>query len=537
LLPWSKVSSMSKIRYPEFTVYHLLLNTLDSNRDGIAIVDAGRGYSYAELGKQASSLAGTLLEQGLRRGDRVGIYLEKCWESVVAILAVAQSGGVFVNINPLLKEGQVHHIMANCGVRMLIADSAKLQGTSLPAVEATLCRGADCPPLSWSRKVMALSEALEHATRHPTATSAMENDLATIIYTSGSTGRPKGIMWTHHNLVAGAQIVSTYLENSCEDRVLSVLPFNFDYGLSQLTTMVRVGGTLVLPRSLLPGDILHSLRQDAVTGLAGVPPVWTLLLQNRRSLARQPLTHLRYITNSGGMIPGTYLEQLRQLLPQTKIYLMYGLTEAFRSTYLPPEEVHRGPACIGRAIPNTDIWVVDEEGRECAPGEVGELVHRGPTVAMGYWGDEEKTQAVYRPNPFAPPETREADKVVYSGDLVKRDEEGFLYFVGRRDELIKTEGYRVSPQEVEELLYSIPAIHEAAVFGEKDPLLGQRIVAVVSLKNGSHCVPEEIRELCSQKAPHYLVPRVIHLLREVPKTATGKIDRSRLRHEYAKGQD
>jgi acyl-CoA synthetase (AMP-forming)/AMP-acid ligase II len=360
-----------------------------------------------------------------------------------------------------------------------------------------------------------------------------EEDLATIIYTSGSTGLPKGIMLTHHNVVVGAQIVSTYLENTADDRVLSVLPLNFDVGMNQFTCMLRVGGTLVLQRSLLPGEILKGLREHEITGLAGVPGVWALLLQNRKSLAREPLTKLRYISNTGGMIPGPHLEELRALLVHTNIVLMYGLTEAFRSTWLHPSEVHRGHTCIGKAIPNTDVWVVRPDGTETAPDEVGELIHRGPTVALGYWGDPEKTNAVYRPNPFAPPETMGRDLVVYSGDLVRRDRDGFLYYEGRRDEQIKTQGYRVSPLEIEELVHETGFVHECAAFGKKDDFLGQRIIVVCSLRPGVTAGAEEIRKAVAAKAPAHLVPQEFHFLPEMPKNPNGKIDRSRLRDEYA----
>jgi acyl-CoA synthetase (AMP-forming)/AMP-acid ligase II len=334
--------------------------------------------------------------------------------------------------------------------------------------------------------------------------------------------------------VVGAQIVSTYLENTPDDRVLSILPLNFDVGMNQFTTMLRVGGTLVLPKSILPGEILKNLRQEKITGIAGVPGVWALLLQGRKSLEREPLTHLRYISNTGGMIPQPHLDGLREMLVGTKIFLMYGLTEAFRSTFCPPEEVGRGSACIGKAIPDTDIWVVTPEGKETAPDEVGELIHRGPTVALGYWGDEEKTRSVYRVNPFAPPELLGADMVVYSGDLVKRDQDGFLYYVGRRDEQIKTQGYRVSPLEIEELVHSTGVVHECAAFGKKDEMLGQRIVVVASIKEGKTSTPEEIRKLCAAVAPAHLIPQDIHILPEMPKNANGKIDRSFLRNEYAR---
>jgi acyl-CoA ligase (AMP-forming) (exosortase A-associated) len=517
---------------PEFTLYHMLLNSVERDPAKTAIVDGSRSGSYEDLCRQAAGLAAALRARGLRRGDRVGVLLDKSWEAVAAMFGVMQAGGVFVNISPQLKEPQIQHIMRDCTIRMLIGQADRLQALDLPKVDATWAAGEVKALPNWSGAVSPLDAALSETTA-AAGTNAIENDLCTIIYTSGSTGRPKGIMLSHRNLAAGAQIVSTYLENTPQDRVLSVLPFNFDAGLNQLTTMVRVGGTLVLQRSLLPGDILRNLRREGITGLAGVPPVWVLLLQNRRSLKETPLEQLRYLTNTGGMIPNAHLQELIELLPHTRIFLMYGLTEAFRSTYLPPEEVHRGPACIGKAIPNTDIWVVDAQGRECAPGEVGELVHRGPTVALGYWGDDEKTRSVYRANPFAPPQLQSTDVVVHSGDLVKRDEEGFLYFIGRRDELIKTQGYRVSPQEVEEVLYANPSIHEAVAFGEADGAYGQSIVALVSLKKGAAAQEGEIREHFGRLAPNYMVPKTIRILDELPKTSTGKLDRSALKELHA----
>jgi acyl-coenzyme A synthetase/AMP-(fatty) acid ligase len=289
----------------------------------------------------------------------------------------------------------------------------------------------------------------------------------------------------------------------------------------------------VLQHSLLPGELLKGLRQHRITGLAGVPGVWALLNQNRKSLLREPLTDLRYLSNTGGMIPGPHLASLVELFPHTRVVLMYGLTEAFRSTYLDPAQVHRGPSCIGKAIPDTDVWVVTPDGRETAVDEVGELIHRGPTVALGYWGDPEKTAQVYRPNPFAPPETLGRDLVVYSGDLVRRDAEGFLYYQGRRDEQIKTQGYRVSPLEVEELVHATGLIHEAAAFGKRDETLGQRIVVVCSLKPGASATAEVVRGLVAAQAPAHLIPQEVHFLPELPKNPNGKIDRSALRHAYA----
>ncbi len=516
---------------PEFTLYHMLLNDVERDPQKTAIVDGKRSYSYEELWRDASTLGRMLTECGLKRGVRVGVFLDKSWEAVVSIFGVMQAGGVFVNISTLLREPQVQHILTNCDVRFLIGGASKVSEMVLPQIDALFYAGEGPVSVEWARECLPFPRATGGCGER--FTPSTESDLGTIIYTSGSTGRPKGIMLSHHNLVSGAQIVSTYLQNTPEDRLLSVLPFNFDAGLNQLTTMIRVGGTLVLQHSLMPGDILHNLRNERITGVGGVPSVWILLLQNRRSIRENSLENLRYITNTGGMIPAPHLDELQDLLPSTKIFLMYGLTEAFRSTYLPPEEVHRGPSCIGRAIPNTDIWIVRPDGTECDPGEVGELVHRGPTVALGYWGDEEKTNSVYRPNPFAPPAMKPYDKVVYSGDLVKRGEDGYFYFIGRRDELIKTQGYRVSPQEVEDLLYENPAIHEAAVFGVGKLAEGQSILAVVSLKNGAKHTAEDIRQHFSQRAPNYMVPKIIHIIDEMPKTSSGKIDRSGLKQQYA----
>lgn len=517
---------------PEFTLDHLLRNSAERAPAQIAIIDGEHSYSYEEFETAAAKLAGALLANGIKHGDRVGVLVEKSWNSVVSMFGINRAGAVFVNLSPLLKHDQITHIMNNCQVSALIADADLLPDEALPNVGTLFVTSDDLPAVGWAETVLSF-EAVVADAEPMHEISAKSSDLATIIYTSGSTGRPKGIMLTHLNAVAGAQIVNTYLENTAEDRVLCALPFNFDAGLNQLLTMVRIGGTAVLQRSVLPGEILKSLREHKITGLCGVPPLWAVLQTLRRSLERDPLTELRYISNTGGMIPQTHLDRLKTMMPHTKIYLMYGLTEAFRSTYLPPEELDRGSACIGKAIPDTDIWVVTPDGKETAPGEPGELIHRGPTVALGYWGDPEKTAAVYKPNPFAPEGMLGRDIVVYSGDLVTRDEEGYMYFVGRRDEQIKTEGYRVSPQEVEDLLCSSPYVHEAAVFGKKDPVLGHRIVAVVSSNGNGDASPENIKAFVGEKAPHYMVPRDIHVLSELPRTSSGKLDRSTLKREYA----
>jgi len=515
---------------PPASLDELLDAAVGEHGDRTALIDGELQLTYAELAARAAALAAALVEAGVAKGDRVGIYLDKNWQSVVAMLGVSRAGAAFVNINAALKAAQVGYIANDCDIRVLIAGSEKLASLPADAVPTTFhvgTRPTDSPDWRNFDDVVAT-----HGGDGPRR--LIETDLATILYTSGSTGMPKGVAFSQRNLVVGAEIVSSYLENTPDDRILSVLPFSFDYGLNQLTTAIRVGATLVLQRSQLPGDLLRSLRRFEITGVAGVPPVWSLLLRNEKSLEEAPLTSLRYITNSGGRIPQANLDRLRRLLPGTKIFLMYGLTEAFRSTFLPPDEIDRGSECIGKPIPNTEILVI-KDGRAAEPGEVGELVHRGPTVALGYWGNPAETERRYRPNPLAPPELLDVERVVYSGDLVRRDEEGFLYFVGRNDAMIKSGGFRISPEEVENLLIASGLVQEACAFGAPDPdeVVGEVVIATVSLRaEVSADDVGRVREYLVANAPTYMVPREIVVVDELPKGATGKIDRPAIARAY-----
>ena len=520
---------------PEFTFNDLLHNSVERDPSKVAIVDGKSEHTYEDLSRESDALAAALQDAGVAKGERVGILMDKYWEAIVAMLAATRIGAAFVNVNPMLKPPQVRYIAEDCDIRVMIGDSSKLDDMEPKTAERAFYRGEKPDSPGVSGELVDLAEVL-HGGDKPKNVSVSEVDLATILYTSGSTGMPKGVSTSHRNFVSGAQIVSTYLENTSDDRILSALPLNFDAGLNQFTTSLRVGATLALLRSRLPGDLLKGLRRHEITGVTGVPPLWSLLLRGSKSIEEEPLTRLRYIANTGGRIPQANLDELRRLLEPsgTKIYLMYGLTEAFRSTYLPPEEIDRGTECIGKAIPDTQIMVINKQGEECAPGEVGELVHRGPTVAMGYWGKEEATRKAYRPNPLAPPELLDVERVVYSGDQVRRDEEGFLYFVGREDAMIKSQGYRMSPEEIENLLIGSGLVHEACAFGVPDPNVGHQVMAVVSLKNGGdEDVLEEIREYTVKNGPPYMVPKEIIVRDELPKTPSGKIDRKGISNAYA----
>lgn len=525
------------IGHPEFALYHLLRNAAERDPGKTAIGEGKNEYSYKDLEDTSNALAEAFIETGVKKGDRVGLYMEKTWESIVAMLAASKAGAAFVNINPLLKPQQVDYIAEDCDLRTLVGDPDKLAGLDTKLVSTAFYKGDEPPDTVAAESLMSLNKVFGQDA-DPVEVPVLDSDLATILYTSGSTGLPKGVAFSQRNLVVGAQIVSTYVENTPEDRILSVLPFSFDYGLNQLTTSLRVGATLFVQNARLPGDLLRGLRRYEITGLAGVPPVWTLLLRSARSLTEEPLEHLRYITNSGGRIPYSNLEDLRRLLPGTKIYLMYGLTEAFRSTYLPPDELDRVTPddwCIGKAIPNAEVYVVNKDGEECATNEVGELVHRGPTVALGYWNKEEATRKAYKIDPFAPEELLEKGSIVYSGDLGRRDEDGYLYLVGRADAMIKSQGYRMSPEEIESLIIGSGVVSEACAFGVPDPDLGQQVIAAVSLKNGGEEQVETIRQYCINNGPPYMVPKEILVQDELPKTGSGKIDRKTISGAYTEG--
>lgn len=356
--------------------------------------------------------------------------------------------------------------------------------------------------------------------------------MAAILYTSGSTGKPKGVVLSHRNLVAGAESVSEYLENRPEDRILSVLPLSFDYGLNQLTTAFYSGACAVLMNYLFPRDVIRLVAREKITGLAAVPPLWVQLAQ----LDWPPGVdeHLRYITNSGGAMPTHTLAALRGKLPGTRPFLMYGLTEAFRSTYLSPDEADKRPDSIGRAIPNAEILVVRPDGTPCVAGEEGELVHRGVHVALGYWNDAGKTAERFRPAPGLPAGLPMPEIAVWSGDTVKRDEEGFLYFIGRRDEMIKTSGYRVSPTEVEGVIYDTDLVLEAIALGVAHPVLGQAVVLVIHAPGQNESVSEKLMAACKRQLPAFMVPaRIVAKDEALPRNPNGKIDRTLLAGELA----
>jgi amino acid adenylation domain-containing protein len=466
--------------------------------------------TYQDLLADVQAFGHYLKTKNIQRMDRVGIFIDKSIKQVIALLGTLYADAVFVVINPALHDKQVEHIINDCQIKLVVT-------------EETLSDFEKQKELIVSKNAMHRSSTCQNIT----------DDIATIVYTSGSTGLPKGIVITHRNLIDGAKIVSQYLNITAQERILGLLPLNFDYGLNQLTSTLYMGCTLVLFQYFMPNSLLQILEKENITGLAAIPTIWTSVFNSKMAkLDGYDFSKLRYITNSGGKIPVPIVKKIRETFKTTDLYLMYGLTEAFRSTYLDPKEVDRHPDSMGKAIPNVQIEVINDKGEVCKPGEEGELIHRGACIARGYWNNPEKTAQVYKPNPLLPKENQFLETVVYSGDLVKKDTEGFLYFIGRRDGMIKSGGYRVSPTEVEELLLSCPGVAEAVVFGLADDTLGYKIRAVVTLSK--QLTKDEIINHCKANAPMYLVPQEIFIREAFGKTASGKLDRPKIIAESKK---
>jgi acyl-CoA ligase (AMP-forming) (exosortase A-associated) len=519
--------------------HHLVTDAAATTPDAPALTDNSRTCTYGELAVMVRSFAGGLVAQGLQREDRVAVWLDKRVETVVSMAGTSAARGVFVPINPLFKAGQVAYVLRDCSVRVLVTSPERLHPlrdelATCPYLQAIVLVGASTAALEAARAEMAVPVLAwgevgdaEHAP--PVETGVIDTDIAAIFYTSGSTGKPKGVVLSHRNLLVGASSVSHYLGNSSDDVILAALPLSFDAGFSQLTTAFHVGAHVVLHNYLLPADLVRACARHRVTGLTCVPPLWIQIADQQ--WPEDAAATLRYFANTGGRMPKATLDRLRSIFPKASPFLMYGLTEAFRSTYLDPAEVDRRPDSIGKAIPNAEILVIHPDGSACAPGEEGELVHRGALVALGYWNDPERTAERFRPVPGREVGGwRTPEASVWSGDVVVRDDEGFLYFVGRRDEMIKTSGYRVSPTEIEEVAYGTGLVRDAVAIGVADDRLGQRVELVAT----SATDPFEEAELLSrmrQQLPLYMVPAVIHVRPELPRSPNGKFDRVRLRNE------
>lgn len=480
---------------------HLLMGEPDAP----ALADRAGAVSYAAAEEAVGAIAAALAARGLTPGARVASWLPKTRHACLLPLAVARAGLVYVPINPALKRAQVAHILADSGAALLVTQDARA---------ATLEPGDATCPIVAEDALPLTGDGLPRSTADP-------DTLAALLYTSGSTGRPKGVMLSHANLWLGAVSVAHYLELTPDDRVLAVLPLSFDYGQNQLLSTWRAGGCVVPLDYLTARDVVKAVAREGVTTLAGVPPLWVQLLESEWPDG----TSLRRLTNSGGKLTLPLVRGLRARFPAADLYAMYGLTEAFRSTFLDPALIDAHPDAIGDAIPFAEVMVVRGDGGGAAVDEPGELVHAGPLVAQGYWNDPERTAQRFRP---APGWSQSGGVAVWSGDTVVRGADGLLRFVGRDDEMIKSAGNRLSPNEIEDAVLAGGETGEAVALGVPDARLGQAIVVVVK---GDGSTEDALRARLRRDLPSFMQPGVYHWRSELPRNANGKLDRVALRAE------
>jgi amino acid adenylation domain-containing protein len=491
----------------------------------VAVVE-GRPYTYGQLLDASERLAARLSADGVRRGDRVAIFMDNTWPCLVSIFGVLSAGAAMLLINPLTRSDKIQYILNDSGAVVLLTDGhlAKFFGGAIggcPALLRVICAGT-LPP-DCAKPLMAFDEAIADGGPAPRPSGLIPIDLAALIYTSGSTGHPKGVMMTHQMMTFTAGSLVEYLRLSADDRILNVLPLAFDYGLYQVLMTVRLGATLVLERSFAyPAQILNRLESEKVTVFPGVPTVYMMLIGMH---ARSPLRFpgIRRVTNTAAALPSTIVPRLREIFPEALIFRMYGLTECKRVCYLEPERIGEKPESVGRAIPGTEVYLLSEDGQPVKPGERGILHVRGPHVMLGYWNKPEETARMLKPGRYP------GERVLCTHDWFTQDADGDLYFQGRSDDIIKCRGEKVSPIEVENCLHGMPGVREAAVIGVPDDLLGEAVVAYVAVEKDSGLTEKEIKGYCVARLENFMVPKSIVVLPELPKTSTGKIRKKDLR--------
>ncbi len=489
----------------------------------VALVAEGRRMTYAQLESLANRLANGLRAHGLRRGERVVLHLPNSLELAAAIFAVLKAGGVFVALHPTTKLDKLAAILRDCQASVLLTRNlSSFAAQTLAAADPALKLGivtaeAEAAPFP----VVGYDELAAGHTDERRPAGTIDLDLACLVYTSGSTGVPKGVMSDHSNVVFAARSIMSYLHNQESDVVVNLAPLSFDYGLYQLLMVVAFGGTLLLERSFAyPAAVLERVAAEGVTGFPGVPTIFSVLLS--LDLSGYDLSRLRYFTNTAAALPTAHVRQLRERFPHVALYSMYGLTETKRTLYLPPAEVDLRPGSVGIPIPGTEVWLEDEQGRRLGPNEVGQLVVRGRHVMRGYWGDPEATARRFRPGPLA------GERVCYTGDLFRADPDGRYYFVARMDDILKVGGEKVAPREIENVLYQLAGVREAAVIGVPDERLGQAIKAFV-VADRPELTEADVMRHCRAHLEDYLLPRQVVLCAALPKSESGKLQVHSLR--------
>ena len=496
--------------------------------DKDALVVEGRRYTYAEIDALSRRLAATLQRRGVKRGDRVALFLPNSAEMVVGIYAALRVGAIFMPISPQTKQAKLLYILQDSTPRCVITDARLAQAWEelIPQVGdilTTIVCGPDLEDPSRGSRLLSFAAATASDNGSPIYPGTIDQDLAAIIYTSGSTGDPKGVMLSHHNMISAANSISTYLGLRHDDVILCALPLSFDYGLYQVLMGFKQGARVVVEQSFaFPVKVLEVMARERTTVFPGVPTMFSMLMA-LGNLSQFDLGSLRMITNTAAALSERHIRELRAFFPKATLFSMYGLTECKRVSYLPPDQLDVRPGSIGKGMPNEEVYLVDDNGERLPPGSVGELVVRGSNVMRGYWRKPEETAQCLKPGPY-PGET-----VLHTGDLFRMDEEGYLYFLGRKDDIIKSRGEKVAPKEVENALYSLDGVLDAAVIGVPDPLLGEAVKAFVVLKPGFAYTERDVIKHCLASLESFMAPKFVEFVPSLPKTGTGKIDKKPLK--------
>jgi acyl-CoA synthetase (AMP-forming)/AMP-acid ligase II len=516
-----------------FNLAELLRETTLRHPDKQALTYQGESITWRQFYSYSAALADRLVKAGVNRGEVIGIHAEHSPAQAVAIFAIAMCDAAFTIINPVLKENQIKHQMADADLRMIICTESF---TKDYLNDFTANRGGSSIVLDQWGLLPGEPQPSEPDFNRPIG-SNIPTDVGCVIYTSGSSGRSKGVVVPLRTLLDGARIVSGYLEITDEDVILGMLPFSFDYGLNQLMTTVYKGARMVVHRYTMPRDLIKVLDEEGVTGMAAVPTIWPMVLNPRfvDPKCKPDLKSLRYVTTAGGFHTQELLQGLKAFFPHSQIIVMYGLTESFRSTYLPFEEIFNRPGSIGRPVPEVEILVLNEEGGLCRPHEKGELVHRGAFVTYGYLNNPDLNKIKFVPLATGGPGCL-PEMAVFSGDIVHQDEDGYLYYHGRRDMQIKCAGYRLSPGEVEEAALAFQGVSQAAAFGQPDQEFGQSVCLAYCTYHGKPLEEKEFNRFLSDNLPYYAVPKRIHFYKRLPQTAHGKVDYPTLISENGSGK-
>ncbi len=505
-------------------LHHFVEDCADRHPDKEAIVFGSERMSYRQLEQQVNRLAHVLMDSGVRRGDRVVVFLDNSIETVVSLFGVLKAGAAFSVISTQTKSRKFEFIINDCRPSAVILHGKYQEQLevcrSCPHVRAMLTVGDGANSSNCQSKLeLDWDTVMRRQAAQRAGAECVDLDLASIIYTSGTTGNPKGVMHTHRSMISASTSITTYLQNVPEDRIINMLPMSFDYGLYQAIMSVQMGATLVLERSFAyPYVICETVRRERVTGFPGVPTIFAMLLAMEPG-PHEHLESVRYVSNTGAALPASHITAMKDLFRNARIYSMYGVTECKRVSYMPPEELEARPTSVGKGMPNEEVWIVKDNGEPAGAGEVGELVVRGSNVMLGYWERPEESAAVLKAGRYP------GERVLHTGDLFRMDEEGYLYFVSRQDEIIKSRGEKVSPKEVEDVIYEVPGVFEALVVGVDDEILGQAIKAYIVPRDGQQLDAKQIKRHCLQHLENFMVPKSIEFVEGLPKTSSGKISR------------